>query len=71
VVVNALYIISEKSWLSNSVCEVPADWEKGNITPTFKKGRKENPISYRPVSLASVPRKIVKQILLELMLKHM
>ncbi|KAK4831851.1 hypothetical protein QYF61_019679 [Mycteria americana] len=44
--------------------EVPADWRLANVTPIFKKGRKEDPGNCRPVSLTSVLGKLMEQIIL-------
>ncbi|CAM4456862.1 unnamed protein product [Caretta caretta] len=68
VIAEPLAIIFENSWRTG---EVPDDWKKANVVPIFKKGKKEDPGNYRPVSLTSVPGKIMEQVFKESILKHL
>ncbi|RMC21468.1 hypothetical protein DUI87_02334 [Hirundo rustica rustica] len=63
-----LCIIYHQSWLTG---EVPDDWKLANVTPIHKKGGREDPGSYRPVSLTSVPGKIMEQFILSLITQNL
>jgi len=62
-----LSIIFEESWRTGEVLE---DWRKASLTPIFKKGKKEDPGNYRPVSLTSIPGKMMEQLILEIIIKQ-
>jgi len=61
VIAELLSAIYQGSWLSG---EVPEDWRLADVTPVYKKGRKENVGNYRTVSLTSVPGKVMERIIL-------
>jgi hypothetical protein len=42
--------------------DLPKDWRDANISSIFKKGDKHLPETYRPVSLTSVPCKLLEHI---------
>ncbi|PKU35456.1 rna-directed dna polymerase from mobile element jockey-like [Limosa lapponica baueri] len=67
VLTKPLIIIYQQSWLTG---EVPVDWRLANVTPIYKKGRKEDPENYRPVSLTSVPGKVMEQVILSVITQH-
>ncbi|TRZ12106.1 hypothetical protein HGM15179_014988 [Zosterops borbonicus] len=51
----------EWSW---EFSKVPVHWMLPNVVLIFKKGEKEQPRNYRPVSLTSVPVKAMEKIIL-------
>ncbi|KAK4831897.1 hypothetical protein QYF61_020044 [Mycteria americana] len=67
VLTKPLSILYQQSWLNG---EVPADWRLANVTPIYKKGRKEDLGNYRPVSLTSVPGKLMEQIILSAIIRR-
>jgi len=62
-----LSIIYQQSWLTG---EVPDDWRLANVTPIYKKGWKEDPGNYRPLSLTSMPGKIMERFILSALTQH-
>ncbi|KAK4824113.1 hypothetical protein QYF61_010736 [Mycteria americana] len=68
VLTKPLSIIYQQSWLTG---KVPADWRLANVMPIFKKGRKEDPGNYRPVSLTSdLGDLLMEQIILSAITRH-
>ena len=53
---------------------VPSEWKEANIMPLFKKGSRNKPENYRPVSLTSVVCKLLETIIrdhmVEFLVKH-
>ncbi|KAK4820377.1 hypothetical protein QYF61_025453 [Mycteria americana] len=60
-------ILPGQSWLTG---EVPVDWRLANVMSMYMKGWKEDPGNYRPVSLTSVPGKVMEQIILSAITQH-
>jgi len=62
-----LSIICQQSWLTG---EVPDDWMIASVTPIYRKGWKEDPGNYRPVSLTLVPGKVMEWFILSALTGH-
>ncbi|KAK4820577.1 hypothetical protein QYF61_001817 [Mycteria americana] len=67
VLTKPLPILYQQSWLTG---EVPVDWRLAKVSPMYKKGQKEDPGNYRPVSLTLVLRKVMEQIVLSAITQH-
>ena len=49
----------------------PAEWKCSNVTPVFKSGNKSMVSNYRPISLLSIPSKILERIVHRKLLHHL
>ena len=65
--IKTLSIISQQSCLTG---EVPDDWRITSVTPIYKNGWKEDLGNYRPVSLTSVPGKILERFIWSVLTGH-
>lgn len=48
---------------SLATSEIPDDWKIGRIVAVFKTGERTNPANYRPISLTSIPSKLLEHII--------
>ncbi|GAB0184555.1 mitochondrial enolase superfamily member 1 [Grus japonensis] len=67
VLTKPLSIIYQQSWLTG---KVPVDGTLDNVIPIYKKGWKDDLENYRPVSLTLVPGKVMEQIILSAITRH-
>ncbi|KAK4818760.1 hypothetical protein QYF61_018932 [Mycteria americana] len=67
VLTKPLSIPYQQTWLT---WEVPVDRRLANVMPIYKKSWKEDLGNYRPVSLTSVPGKLMEQIILSAITWH-
>ena len=50
--------------------EVPSDWKHANVVTIFKKGSMSEAANYRPLSLTSVPGKLLEHIIYRSFMIH-
>ena len=50
--------------------QLPKDWIDANISAIYKKGNKSDLSNYRPVSLTSIPCKVMEGFIRDYILKH-
>ena len=62
-----LSVLYNKSINSNTI---PEDWKFSNVVPIHKKGSKGDPSNYRPISLTSIPCKIIESIIKDKVVEH-
>ena len=46
-------------------------WKDAGVTPLFKKGKKSEPVNYRPISLTSIVCKVLESLLKDFIVSHL
>ena len=67
-IIQPLTTIFQKS-LDESL--TPPIWKRANVSAIFKKGEKKKPSNYRPISLTSVPCKLMEKLVRDAIVNHM
>ena len=63
-----LTLIFKKSFEEGSIPDI---WKKANVTAIFKKRERKRAENYRPISLTSVPGKLLEKIIRNAIVDHM
>ena len=56
---------------SLSTGNIPSDWLISNITPVYKKGDRNLPSNYRPISLTSICSKTIEHVFYRFIMNHL
>ena len=56
---------------SIEIGDIPKDWKIAEVKPIFKKGCKNSPGNYRPVSLTSIACKVLESFVRDYLYKHL
>ena len=51
--------------------KVPKAWKEANVTPIYKKGKKSEDSNYRPISLTSIPGKLMESLIKAKIVEHL
>ena len=52
-------------------CKLPHDWKTALVSPIHKKNSRKSPANYRPISLTSIPCKILEHLIYSLVYNHL
>ena len=52
-------------------CRLPCDWKTALVFPIYKKGSCKNPTNYRPISITSIPCKILEHLIYSSVYNHL
>lgn len=71
--INLKFLLNTKNISANYLCllysqflstgDVPDDWKVGKVIPIHKSGNRQSPLKDRPISLTSIPCKIVEHVI--------
>ena len=56
---------------SYAMGKVPTGWKVAHVSPVYKKGEHYKPSNYRPISLVSIPCKVMEHIVVSNTMRHL
>jgi hypothetical protein len=64
-------VLPHFQFLSGLEGKVPREWKSATVVPIHKKGSKREAGNYRPVSLTSIPCKVLESVIKDRMMEHL